>query len=99
RVERDELLLRVGHVVFGVDRLHRTLRHAQRAIDALGGIDYQHVRAFAKAIHRAHVDAAGVLALDTRLGYYVSHSGYKKPFVIRNLAYPLGSAGGAPIIG
>ena len=57
-------LLRVGHVVLGEDRLDRALGDAQRAVDALVGVDHQHVRAFAEAVDRADVDAVGVLALD-----------------------------------
>src|SRR5882672_10427569 len=72
-VERDPLALLGRHVVLGKNRLHRALRNAQRAVDALGGIDHQHVGAFAKAIDRADVDAVGVLALDATLGDDVGH--------------------------
>ena len=66
-------LLRVGHVVLGEDRLDRALGDAQRAVDALVGIDDQHVRALAKAVDRADIDAVGVLALDAALGDDVGH--------------------------
>src|SRR5476649_1381337 len=72
-VERDEVFLFRGHVVLGEDRLDRAFRDAQRAIDALVGIDDQHVRAFAKAVDRAHVDAVGVLALHAGFGDHVRH--------------------------
>ncbi|EGK71139.1 hypothetical protein METUNv1_02526 [Methyloversatilis universalis FAM5] len=61
------------HVVLGEDGLGRAFRHAQRAVDALVRIDHQEVRAFAEAIDRAHIDAVGVLALDTGFGDDVSH--------------------------
>src|SRR3954466_8902667 len=84
-IERDEWMLRVRHVVLGEDRLDRACGHAQRAVDALGGIDHQHVRPLTEAVDRTHVDAVGVLALDARLGYDVSHTGYKKTFRISYL--------------
>src|SRR4051812_21739984 len=74
-VERDEFLLRVGHVVLGEDRLDRALRHAQRAVDALVGVDHQHVRPLAEAVDRADVDAVRVFALDAAFGDDVSHFG------------------------
>src|SRR5436190_4066886 len=72
-IERDEFLLRIGYVVLGEDRFHRTLGYAQRAVDAFVRVDYQHVRPLAKAVDRADVDAVGVLALDAALGDDVSH--------------------------
>ena len=63
-VDRGEILLVVGHVVFCENRLDRTLRDTERAIDALVGIDDQEIRPLAKAIDRAHIDAIGVLAAD-----------------------------------
>src|SRR3954471_8075458 len=69
----DEVLLRVGHIVLGEDRLDRALGNAQRAVDAFVRIDDEHVRPFAEAIDRADVDAVGVLALDAGFGHNVSH--------------------------
>src|SRR4051812_23111395 len=92
RIERDECMLRVGHVVLGEDSLDRAFGHTQRAVDALRRIDHQHVRPLAEAVDRTHIDAVGVLALDARLGYDVSHTGYKNTFRISYLVYPLGSA-------
>ena len=57
-----------GHLLLGEDRLDRALRLAQRAVDALLGIDDQDVRAFVEAVHRAHLDAVHVLALDAVFG-------------------------------
>src|SRR5262249_18425464 len=73
-VQRRPFTLAVGHVVFSEDRFDRTFRNAQRAIDALVGIDDEHVRTFAEAVHRTDVHTIGILALDARLGYNVSHS-------------------------
>src|SRR5438876_624649 len=72
-VERGELSLRVGHVVLGEDRLDRALGHAQRAVDALVGVDHQHVRPLAEAVDRADVDAVRVLAFDAAFSDNVSH--------------------------
>src|SRR5262245_20526031 len=68
------VLLVVGHIVLGEDRLDRTFRDAQGAIDALVGIDDEHVGAFAEAVDRTHINAVGVLAFDAGLGNNVSHS-------------------------
>src|SRR3954454_24179678 len=73
-IERDEFFLRIGHVVLGEDRFHRTLGYAQRAVDAFVRVDDQHVRPLAKAVDRADVDAVGVLALDAALVAEVSHA-------------------------
>src|SRR5688572_21496390 len=64
-VELQELLLAGRHVVLRADRFDGALGLAQRAIDALLGIDDEHVRPFVEAIDGAHLDAVGVLALDT----------------------------------
>src|SRR3546814_17276492 len=64
RVQGDELLLAAGHVVLGIDRIDRAFRLAQGAVDALVRIDHQEVGTFVETVHRAHLDAVGVLALD-----------------------------------
>ena len=68
-------LLVVGHVVLGEDRLDRALGDAQRAVDALVGIDDEEIGTLAKAVDRADVDAVGVLAADAALGDDVGHGG------------------------
>ena len=65
-VELDEVLLVARHVFLGQDRVDRALGDADRAVDALVGVDRQEVRAFAEAIDRADIDAVGVLAADAR---------------------------------
>ena len=62
-----------GQIFLGVDRLHRAFRLAQRAVDALLGVDGEEVRPFVEAVDRAHLDAIGVLALDAVLGHHVGH--------------------------
>src|SRR5688572_7831190 len=64
-IELQELFLAGRHVVLRADRLDGALGLAQRAIDALLGIDDEHVRSFVEAVDGAHLDAIGVLALDT----------------------------------
>ena len=72
-VERRELHLVGRHVVLGEDRLDRALGHAERAVDALVRIDDEEIRALAKAVDRADVDAVGVLAADAGFGDDVGH--------------------------
>src|SRR3954469_15993114 len=88
-VERGEFLLLVGHVVLGEDRLDRALGHAQRAVDALVGVDHQHVRPLAEAVDRADVDAVGVLAFDAAFGNDVGHKN-------QQFSTLLGKAAGRP---
>jgi hypothetical protein len=54
------------------------LGDAHRAVDALVGLDDQHVRPLAEAIDRADVDAVGVLALDAGFNDDVSHRGRRQ---------------------
>src|SRR5512139_1960521 len=62
-----EPLLRLG-VGIGHDRLGRALGLAHPAIDALVGMDDEHVGALVEAVHGAHFHAVHVLALDARFG-------------------------------
>ena len=47
-----------------LDRVDRTFRHADPAIDALVRMDDEHVLAFIEAVHRTHFDAIHNLATD-----------------------------------
>src|SRR5438132_10799199 len=76
-VDGNPVALRGRDVILGKNRLDGALRHAQRAVDALLGIDHQHLGSLAKAVDRAHVDAVGVLALDAALGDYDCLDNYK----------------------
>ena len=69
----EELLLTCGHVVFGKDRLDRAFGLAQRAIDALLGVDHEQIRPFVEAVDRADLDAVGVLTLDAAFEYDKGH--------------------------
>src|SRR5262245_41062707 len=64
------LRLRVG---VRQDRLGRALGLAHAAVDALVGMDHEHVGALVKAIDGADLDAVHVLALDAVFGDDVSH--------------------------
>ncbi|CAG9241758.1 hypothetical protein PCAR4_110013 [Paraburkholderia caribensis] len=74
-IELREVLLVAGHVFFRVDGVHRAFRNAHRAVDAFIRVDREEVGTFAKAVHRAHIDAVGIAALDAAFGHNVSHSG------------------------
>src|SRR5512132_1239449 len=56
------------------DRLDRALRFAHAAIDALVGMDDEHVLALVEAIDGAYFDAVHELASDTALGDDVGHA-------------------------
>ena len=60
-------------VIFGINRLHRALRNAQRAVDALFRINHQEIGTFMETVHWTDVHAVGVFAFDTGFGYDVSH--------------------------
>ncbi|SIT40109.1 hypothetical protein BN2475_250001 [Paraburkholderia ribeironis] len=74
-IQLDKVLLVARHVFFGIDGIHRALGYAHRAVDAFVGVDREEVGTFAKAVHRAHIDAVGIAALDAAFGHNVSHSG------------------------
>src|ERR1700735_1693997 len=56
-----------------LDRLGRAFGLAYAAIDALVGVDDQHVLAFVEAIDGTDFHAVHVFALDTIFRYYVCH--------------------------
>src|SRR6266496_3002405 len=56
-----------------IDRVHRTLGDAHRAIDAFVRVDHQHVRPLVEAIDGADIDAVGVFALDAAFHDDVGH--------------------------
>ena len=74
-VELEEMLLFLGQLVFREDRLDRTLRLAQGAVDAFLGIYNQHVRTLVKTVDRANLDTVGQFALDATLGNDKGHRG------------------------
>ena len=60
-------------VRIGQDGLRRALGLAHPAVDALVGMDDEHVVAFVEAVHGTHFHAVHVLALDAVFGDDVSH--------------------------
>tara|TARA_A100001391_G_scaffold168338_1_gene128841 strand:- start:443 stop:631 length:189 start_codon:yes stop_codon:yes gene_type:complete len=55
------------------DRFLRALRHTCFAIDALLGMDVEHLRALMETLDRTNHNAIRVLAFVTRLGNDVGH--------------------------
>src|SRR5689334_3866058 len=92
-IERLELLLIIGDIVLGVDRLDRAFGDAKRAIDALVRIDDQEVGAFAEAIDRADIDTVGILAANAAFGHHVGHRAFD-PFAANLGFYQIGSSYG-----
>src|SRR5476649_2587593 len=74
-VQFNEVLLIPGDIFFGIDCIDRAFGDAHGAVDALVRIDREEVGTFAEAIHRAHVHAIGIAALNAAFGHNVSHSG------------------------
>ena len=72
-IEFDEFLLIRRHVFFGKNRGFRAFRDADRAVDALIGIDDDKIGAFAEAVDGADIDAVGTLAVDAAFANNVSH--------------------------
>src|SRR5262249_23198512 len=64
----------LGEVRLRKDRLGGTDGLARSAVDALVGVDDQHVRALVEAVDGAHLDAVGVLALHATVGNHVGHA-------------------------
>src|SRR6185295_17196578 len=74
----DERLPLVRHLFEGEDRLDGTRVDAQAAVDALLGMDVEHLPILVlavDAIDRADVDAGRILHSDARLSDDVRHSG------------------------
>ena len=67
------MALVVRHVFFGINRIDRTLGNADRAVDALVGVNREEIGAFAEAIDGAYVHAIGVFALDAGFGNGMGH--------------------------
>src|ERR1700682_4796984 len=74
-VDVNEGDLSVGHVLLGVDRVHRARVDARATVDALVGVDVYHAVLFGlvNAINRADLDARLVLEVDAGLGDDVGH--------------------------
>jgi hypothetical protein len=64
---------------FGLDGFVRALGLTHTAVDALVGMDDEHVLALVKAVDGADLDAVGELALDAILVDDVRHAGFLAP--------------------
>src|SRR5690606_12938115 len=77
----------------GKDRLGRAFRLAHAAVDALVGVDDEHVLALVEAIDRTDLDAVHVLALDAVVRDHIGHRRLPAPparqRLIANLSYLL----------
>src|ERR1700688_2651330 len=73
RVQLEKALLAVRYLLFRIDGFHRTLRLAQRAVDALIGIDYQKVRTFVETIDGADLHPINIFAFDAAFGDHECH--------------------------
>ena len=56
-----------------LDGVHWAFRLAHPAIDALVGVDHQHIGALIEAIHGANFNAVGIFAFDAYFGDDISH--------------------------
>lgn len=83
-IERDEMHHIGRHIFFGVDGADGTLRNANRAINALVGVNGEKIRAFVETIHWAHIDAIRVLAADTRISDNMGHGNPIGDMVVRS---------------
>ncbi len=73
RIQLDEGPLIIADVVRRYDRIDRTLRNADSAIDALVRIDDEKIRPLAKAIGWAYFNAIGITAPDAAFCHDISH--------------------------
>ena len=67
------MLLLARHILCGKDRVDRAFGDAHRAVDALIGVDDEHVGPLAEAVDRADRDTFGVAAGGAALGDDVGH--------------------------
>src|SRR3546814_14694650 len=72
-VDREEMLLAARDIVLWIDRAYRAFGHPQGAVDAAFRVDDEEIRALVEAVHRAHLHAIGVLAVDAVFGDAVGH--------------------------
>lgn len=63
-VQLKKLFLALGDIILGDNRLDRTFRFAQGAINTFFRIDYEEVGSFVKAINRAYIDTVHVFTPD-----------------------------------
>lgn len=73
RIHLDEVRPLRGDISLDKDRLDRTFRDAGFAVDAILGVDVQHLFILPEAFDRADHDAIGVFAIPARLTDDVCH--------------------------
>src|ERR1019366_6053450 len=71
RIQAQELL--EAGLSVGLDRFHRTFGLANPAVDALVGMNDEHVGALVEAVHRTHLHAVHVLEFNATFDDDVSH--------------------------
>jgi len=79
-----------------LDRFRRAFRFAHAAVDALIGMDHEHIFALVEAVHRTHLHAVHVLALNAVFDDDVGHSALRPtintlPNVMTHKPQPAGS--------
>jgi len=78
-VDGDILLPLVGQFIFWEDGIHRTLRFASAAVNALVGVNeklsFALIRGFVgmDAVNRADINAGAILNINAGFGNYVGH--------------------------
>jgi DeoR family transcriptional regulator, aga operon transcriptional repressor len=79
RVDLDEVAVLGRDALSGGDRVDRADRLAQRAVDALAGVDDEHLVDLVDAVDRADVEAREVLDPDARRADDVGHAAARAP--------------------
>src|ERR1700722_3750357 len=72
-IELFEGFLSRWYFLLREDRLHRTFRLAQRAVDALVRVDHEKIRPFMKAVDRADLHTVHVFAFDAAFRHDKGH--------------------------
>jgi hypothetical protein len=85
-IDSGHVPLVIGQIIFRIDRVDRTFRYANRAIDAFVRINGQKIGPFYKAIHWANIHTVGVFALDAALCHNMGH-GVLDTLLVLNKAF------------
>ena len=72
-IDIDIFLPLGGHATFAVNCFNRASWNACSAVDAIIGVDYEHVPVLVEAFYGALGDAIGVLAITTRFSHHMRH--------------------------
>src|SRR5579884_3790987 len=74
RIDLGPLRPLAGHIGLGEDRFDRALGHAGLTIDAVDGVDIEHLLVLVEALYRTDDAAIRVLAIEARFTNSVSHA-------------------------